>query len=648
MKVLFLAHAPSFGYAAYDLQPDASAITTSAALKVADSSLENGRYRLQIDKNGDVTSLYDKSIKRELLSGPIRLAISTDNPSQWPAWNMDYSDQTRAPRAYMQDAPSIRIVENGPVRVAIEVKREAEGSTVAQTIRLAAGAAGDRVEFSNVIDWKTKEANLKVVFPLAASNAEATYNWDIGTIQRGNDDEKKYEVASHQWFDLTDKTGAFGLTVLSDCKNGSDKPSDSQLRLTLLRSPGVRGGYEDQASQDWGHHEFVFGVAGHGGDWRKEQTDWQAQRLNQPLIAFVSTKHDGSLGKEFSLLTVNNNRVRVLALKKAEASDEIVVRLVELDGKAQQNVHLHFPAGITAAREINGAEEAVGAATVAKGELVTEFTPYQPRTFAIKLSAPSVSLSAAQSQPITLPYDRSVATRDGHPADGSFEDSGKALPAEVLPTDLAYNGIHFSLAPANEAKPNAATALGQTLDLPAGYNTVYVLAAAVDGDHHATFHVGDQPFDVLVQDWTGFVGQWDDRQWKTAEVPVPAEPAAGDTSRAAERARRIRAYVQEHGPMMHEEFAGLTPGFIKPAPVAWYSSHRHASDGSNEAYAYSYLFAYRLDIPAGASTLKLPYDKNLKILSISVAKEAGEIYPVQPLSDTTHQSGGTEAQNRPE
>jgi len=648
MKVLFLAHAPSFGYAAYDLQPDASAITTSAALKVADSSLENGRYRLQIDKNGDVTSLYDKSIKRELLSGPIRLAISTDNPSQWPAWNMDYSDQTRAPRAYMQDAPSIRIVENGPVRVAIEVKREAEGSTVAQTIRLAAGAAGDRVEFSNVIDWKTKEANLKVVFPLAASNAEATYNWDIGTIQRGNDDEKKYEVASHQWFDLTDKSGAFGLTVLSDCKNGSDKPSDNQLRLTLLRSPGVRGGYEDQASQDWGHHEFVFGVAGHGGDWRKEQTDWQAQRLNQPLIAFVSTKHDGSLGKEFSLLTVNNNRVRVLALKKAEASDEIVVRLVELDGKAQQNVHLHFPAGITAAREINGAEEAVGAATVAKGELVTEFTPYQPRTFAIKLSAPSVSLSAAQSQPITLPYDRSVATRDGHPADGSFEDSGKALPAEVLPTDLAYNGIHFSLAPANEAKPNAATALGQTLDLPAGYNTVYVLAAAVDGDHHATFHVGDQPFDVLVQDWTGFVGQWDDRQWKTAEVPVPAEPAAGDTSRAAERARRIRAYVQEHGPMMHEEFAGLTPGFIKPAPVAWYSSHRHASDGSNEAYAYSYLFAYRLDIPAGASTLKLPYDKNLKILSISVAKEAGEIYPVQPLSDTTHQSGGTEAQNRPE
>ena len=645
MKVLFLAHVPSLGYAVYDLQPDSSAPVVSAALKVADSSLENDRYRLQLDKNGDVTSLYDKSINRELLSAPIRLAISTDNPSQWPAWNMDYSDQSRAPRAFFQDAPTIRIVENGPVRVAIEVKRSAEGSTVAQTIRLSAGGAGDRVEFSNVIDWKTKEANLKAVFPLTASNSQATYNWDLGTIQRGNNDEKKYEVASHQWFDLTDKTGAFGLTVLSDCKNGSDKPSDNQLRLTLLRSPGVRGGYEDQASQDWGHHEFIFGVAGHGGDWRSSQTDWQAQRLNQPLLAFVSTTHAGALGKQFSLLTVSNSRVRVLALKKAESSDEVVVRLVELDGKPQQNVHLHFPAGISAAREINGAEEAVGAAILAKGELVTDFTPYQPRTFALKLAAPAVKIVAVDSRPLPLPYNRSIASRDGHPADGGIDDGGKALPAEMLPTDLAYNGIHFNLAPADQGKPNAVSAEGQSLDLPAGYNTVYILGAAVNGDKHVTFKLGEQPVDVLAQDWTGFIGQWDDRQWKTVEVPVPAEPAAGDTSRAAEQDRRILAWVKEHGPITRDEFAGLTPGFIKPAPVAWYASHRHASDGSNEPYAYSYLFAYRLEVPAGATTLKLPDNKDLRILSISVANEAGDLVPAQPLVDAPRQNAPAEADN---
>ena len=648
-NVLFLANVPSFGYAVYDLQPvdgDAAAST----LKIGDKSLENARYRLQIDKNGDLTSIFDKSINTELLSAPIRLAINTDKPLQWPAWNMDYADQTRAPRAYFEDAPTIRIVENGPVRVAIEIKRQAEGSTLAQTIRLAAGGAGDRVEFLNVVDWKTKEANLKAVFPLTASNANATYNWDIGTIQRGNDDEKKYEVASHQWFDLTDKSGGFGLTVLSDCKNGSDKPSDNQLRLTLLRSPGITDAgvnYSDQATQDWGHHEFVYGVAGHGGDWRSSQTDWQAQRLNQPLIAFASSRHAGALGKEFSLLSVDNSRIRVLALKKAEASDEIVVRLVELDGKQQQNVHLHFPSAIAAAREINGSEEAVGAAHVSQGQLITDFTAYQPRTFALKLAASPVNLTAVESQPVTLQYDRSVASSDGHAVAGGFDQAGNALPAEMLTTDIAYNGVHFNLAPMGSGTSDAVTATGQIINLPGGnFNTVYLLAASADGDRHDTFHVGEHPFDLTIQNWSGFVGQWDARQWKQVEMPKPAEPALGDSSVAAQQARRILAYIQEHGPIKVQEFAGLTQGFIKPAPVAWFASHRHSADGANEAYAYSYLFAYRLDLPADALTLKLPDDKNLRILAVSVAKEAGEIHPTQPLSDTFAQESRAEANNR--
>jgi alpha-mannosidase len=52
----------------------------------------------------------------------------------------------------------------------------------------------------------------------------------------------------------------------------------------------------------------------------------------------VTAKHPGALGKSFSLLHLNNSRIRVLALKKAEDSDEIIVRMVELDGKAEPNV----------------------------------------------------------------------------------------------------------------------------------------------------------------------------------------------------------------------------------------------------------------------------------------------------------------------
>jgi alpha-mannosidase len=112
-----------------------------------------------------------------------------------------------------------------------------------QIIRLSSGDAGKRVEFGNIIDWNTKESNLKAVFPLTASNRMATYNWDIGTVQRPTAEPKKFEVPSHQWIDLTDMSGTFGATILTDCKNGSDKPSDNIIRLTLIRTPGVRGGY---------------------------------------------------------------------------------------------------------------------------------------------------------------------------------------------------------------------------------------------------------------------------------------------------------------------------------------------------------------------------------------------------------------------
>ncbi|HYY98830.1 MAG TPA: glycoside hydrolase family 38 C-terminal domain-containing protein, partial [Pyrinomonadaceae bacterium] len=331
-KILFLARAPSVGFAVYDVRPDESPLSRPLGdipLYANESELDNGRYHVKLSADGDVSSIFDRRNNKELLSAPTRLAFQTERPHDWPAWNMDWADQQKPPRGYVSGPAKIRVVERGPVRVAVEVERESEGSKFVQTIRLSAGGAGERVEFANVIDWKSEAAALKATFPLTASNPQATYNWGVGTVERGNNDERKYEVPSHQWFDLTDRGGAYGVTVLSDCKYGSDKPDDRTLRLTLVYTPGLGGGngweYHDQTTQDWGHHEFVYGLAGHAGDWRAGQTDWQAQALNQPLIAFEAAPHAGALGKSFSLLNVSNSRVRVLALKKAEESDEVVV-----------------------------------------------------------------------------------------------------------------------------------------------------------------------------------------------------------------------------------------------------------------------------------------------------------------------------------
>jgi alpha-mannosidase len=627
-KVVFVAAAPSVGFAVYDVQP-ADSFFSAGDLRVTESSLENARYRVAIDKQGDVASIFDKQLNRELLSAPLRLAISTDNPRQWPAWNMDFEDVQRQPRSFVSGPARIRVVESGPARVAIEVERETEGSRFVQRVSLATGDAGNRVEFSHIIDWNTKEANLKATFPLSATNNLATYNWDVGTIQRPNAQERQFEVASHQWIDLTDKSGAFGVTLLTDCKNASDKPDERTIRLTLVRTPGTRGGYADQGTQDLGRHEILFGVAGHAGDWRQSQTDWQAYRLNQPLIAFQSPLHPGVLGKTFSLLRLSNDRIRVMALKKAELSDEVIVRLVEMDGKPAANVRITFPAAIVAAREVNGQEQPLGPANVSNGELIASFGSYQPRTFAIKLAPSRTKVAPVIFQTVPLDYEMSVASRMGRPADGSFDwapnnqgaSQGKALPAEMLPRQISFGGIKFDLAPAD--RPNAVVPGGQTINLPAGkFNRVYLLAAAANGDQKGTFRVGGVTTDLTIPEWTGFIGQWDDRIWKTTEQQIP--PPQGAPPGTPPRTRTN----------IYGEMIGLRPGFIKRADIAWFSSQRRAADGSAEPYAYSYLFAYALDLPAGARTLTLPQNDRIRILAVTVANEPWVINPAHPLYDT--------------
>ncbi|MGD1080568.1 MAG: glycoside hydrolase family 38 C-terminal domain-containing protein [Candidatus Sulfotelmatobacter sp.] len=605
-KVIFVAKVPSVGYAVYDVQPGASAADTAATLQVSENSLENQYYRVKLNADGDVASIFDKSTGRELLAAPARLAISYDNPHEWPAWNMDWDQEQAAPKAYVIGPAKIRVVENGPARVAVEVSRETAGSRFVQTIRLSAGDAGKRVEFGNAIDWNTKESNLKASFPLTASNQMATYNWDIGTIERPTAQPKKFEVPSHQWIDLTDMSGEFGATILTDCKNGSDKPNDHTIRLTLIRTPATRGGYADQGTQDIGHHEFVYGIAGHAADWRHGQTDWQAQRLNDPLIAFESPKHAGALGRESSLLKVSDSRIRVLALKKAEQGDEIIVRLVELDGKPQPNVRISFPTPITTAREVNGQEQAVGTATVTDGALVTSFSAYQPRTFAVRFAAPQVKVAAVRSAPVALRYDLATASNDGTHSASGFDSEGNALPAEMMPAQITFNDVQFQLAPAKSGSPNAVVAKGQTIELPVGrFNRVYVLAASAEGDQEAMFKVGTTRVDLNIQDWGGFIGQWDDRQW-----------SSGDTS------------SDNYGKMI-----GLTRAYIKRADLAWYCSHHHNAAGENIPYGYSYLFAYPIDLATGTRTITLPDNDNIRVLALSVANENPEVKPAQPLYD---------------
>src|SRR5260370_1583364 len=193
----------------------------------------------------------------------------------------------------------------------------------------------------------------------------------------------------------------------------------------------------------------------------------------------------------------------------------------------------------------------------------------------------------------------------------------------MLPASIESAGVHFKFAA--PGKPNAGSAHGQAITLPAGkFNRLYLIAAAANGDKKATFRVDDQPLDLTIQEWTGKIGQWDNRSWTTRQEPIPLRPGAPAPPPGAPP--RMRTVM---------DFGGkITPGFIKRDEIAWFASHQHGPDGNFEAYAYSYLFAYPIDLPTNAKTLTLPDNQRIRILAITATSEAGEARPVQPLYDT--------------
>ncbi|MEI6517032.1 MAG: glycoside hydrolase family 38 C-terminal domain-containing protein, partial [bacterium] len=173
-RILFQARVPSVGMAVFSAVAGKPRAVASG-LSVTPRAVENARYRVTINEAGDIASVFDKSAKREILSAPSRWVFTYENPGEYPAWNMDWSDRKQPPRGYVEGPAQIRVVENGPVRVALEVERQAFNSTFIQTIRLAGGSAGERVEVSCKVAWQTRERALRAEFPLTVSNPLATY-----------------------------------------------------------------------------------------------------------------------------------------------------------------------------------------------------------------------------------------------------------------------------------------------------------------------------------------------------------------------------------------------------------------------------------------------------------------------------------------
>lgn len=590
VRLLVEATVPANGYAVYDVRLSGAGKEATAAEA---ASIENSLYKLTLDKNGDITSLLDKKHNKELVKSgkAIRLALFTENESfDWPAWEILKKTIDAAPVSITGDV-KMTLRENGPLRKTLCVEKRHGDSHFRQYIHLYEGALAHRIDFSNEVDWHSTNALLKAEFPLNLENEKATYDLGVGSAQRGNNTRTAYEVYAQYWADLTDADGSYGVSVLNDSKYGWDKPDNHTLRLTLLHTPKTRGNYAYQDRQDFGYHTFTYSLVPHAGALDMTQVREDAEVLNQRIKAFTTAKHPGELGKSHSLASSDNRNVLIKALKKAESSDEYVLRVYEAAGKQAQKASITFADDIVAAVEADGTEKSIGQATFSGNRLEVSVNPNGIKTYKVRFASAKQAQPACK--PLPLAYDKRCFGWNEFRAAADFE-SGYSYAAELLPAELTVHGVPFKLETREEL--NGMTCKGNVLKLPANrgaYNRLYLLAAAAsDKDVKGTFRAGKSEQEVTVPSYTGFIGQWG--------------------------------------------HAGHTEGYLKEAEVAYVGTHRHSSEGDCP-YEFTYMFKIAIDLPEKATEVVLPDNKDIVLFAATLANDAtATVSPASTLFRTAN------------
>jgi len=584
-RIVFAAIVDPLGFAVYDVRTGIG--ETTSVLEISNNRLENSIYKITLDKNGDIRSLIDKRCNKDLVDTgkSIRLTMFTKNESpEWPAWEI-LKSTLDAESIAINVSPEITIIENGPVRATLKVKRTFQGSEYVQLIRLTNGGQDDRIDIQNEVNWDTKNALLKAEFPFSFGNMQATYDLGIGNIQRGNNSPVAYEVPAQYWADLSASDSSYGVSILNDCKYGWDKPSDNTLRLTLIHTPkGEIKSEKYENEQDLGNHTFTYSIFGHVGSFNPVKTVWAAEALNQPLRTFVASKHDGELGKSVSFLHTNTPQVIVKALKKAKDGDGYVIRLYEVSGKEAKNVEVSFPYEIIEAKELNGIEEAIGNVDFKGNKLVFDCKGFQPKTFRVKLKYKQL-LTPANNKCLSLDYDDKAFSPDGFRNFANFDGKTNSYAAELIPDSLTISGILFRLGKKDEN--NVIKCKGQKVLIPDGYRKLYVLCSSSDKDRKVIFKVDGKPYEFIVPYYSGFIGQWGHK--------------------------------------------GYSEGYLKDAEIAYVGTHRHNKKG-NEAYIFTYMFKLKLELPGHAKVLELPYEPKVAVFAVTASdNEADDIQPGQSL-----------------
>jgi alpha-mannosidase len=295
-----------------------------------------------------------------------------DRPLNWEAWDIDaFYEEKPYP---VHDIVDWRIVEQGPLRAAIEIVRRTGRSTIRQRISLAHNSR--RIDFETEVDWHERQSLLRALFPLNINAIRATCEIQFGAVERPTHrntswDWARFEVCAHRWVDLSE--GDYGVALLNNGKYGHSLHHNT-LGLSLLK-----GSIHPDANADLGLHRFTYSLLPHAGDWRTGEVVRRAYELNAPL--FVSANQRPARAQA-SFLSTDCPHIVVETVKMAQDGDGLIVRLYEAHNqRGTASITFERPIAVTDLHE-----REIGALAVEGNTLSFDVRPFEIKTLRVRLA----------------------------------------------------------------------------------------------------------------------------------------------------------------------------------------------------------------------------------------------------------------------
>lgn len=376
-KVLFIEeNMPAGGYKTFYIDMTRSG-DFNVAIPFIDNTFETDFFRIKFNmKTGGIVSLYDKRSKKEYVKeggqlNTLRIYLE-DKKGGMKSWVINKIVREED----VSDVESVKIVENGPVRACVETTKTWGKSRFIE--RTYIYRSYPRIGYDLEVHWletgsdSTDSPMLRALFPLAIQNSGFYCQVPFDVAERpidgiingkdapsylksqsdiyGVESEKNdgQEVPAQKWVDVTD--GQTGIALLNNTKYGHSY-HNGDLRLTLLRSAGNPDIYPNL-----GKFNINYALYPHPGDW-KNGVWTEGDDFNVPVYAaeppsLALVKDHASRPEQESFLSIDNKNVQLSGIKKAEDGEELIIRLVEVEGK-ETTATIVFPVTVKSARRLN-------------------------------------------------------------------------------------------------------------------------------------------------------------------------------------------------------------------------------------------------------------------------------------------------------